>query len=292
MKKILTLMLSLLVLLLPALALSETVTASFFPIYLFASNLLEGTEGIELHSLAQPQTGCLHDYQLSSGDLKALSNSDVFLINGAGMEGFMSFVFEAFPDLPLIDASTGIDLLPSESGETEYNAHIWLTPANASRMVQNLSDGLCASFPKAADTISANCSAYIQRLDALDKELRDGLSSLSRRDLLTFHEAFPYFAKAYDLEIVAVIALEPEDPLSPAQLGHLVTLIRDHDLPPLFTEPQYPSLAADTLSRETGAPVSELNPCVTAPDGTVPLDWYEQIMRGNLAVLREALGAQ
>ena len=62
MKKILTLMLSLLVLLLPALALSETVTASFFPIYLFASNLLEGTEGIELHSLAQPQTGCLHDF--------------------------------------------------------------------------------------------------------------------------------------------------------------------------------------------------------------------------------------
>ena len=292
MKKILSLLLTLLFLLLPVLAFSETVTASFFPVYLFAANLLEGTEGIELHSLAQPQTGCLHDYQLSSGDLKALSDSDVFLINGAGMEGFMSFVFEAFPNLPLIDASTGIDLLPSESGETEYNAHIWLTPANASRMVQNLSDGLCAAFPNAADTISANCSAYIERMDALDKELRDGLASLTRRDLLTFHEAFPYFARAYDLDIVAVIALEPEDPLSPAQLGNLVTLIRDHQLPPLFTEPQYPSLAAETLSRETGAPVYELNPCVTAPDGTLPLDWYEQIMRGNLAVLREALGAE
>ena len=81
MKKILSLLLTLLFLLLPVLAFSETVTASFFPVYLFAANLLEGTEGIELHSLAQPQTGCLHDYQLSSGDLKALSDSDVFLIN-------------------------------------------------------------------------------------------------------------------------------------------------------------------------------------------------------------------
>ena len=97
MKKVLLSLFSLgLCLLLPCVSLSETVTASFFPIYLFASNLLAGTEGIALHSLAQPQTGCLHDYQLSSGDLRALSDTDVFLINGAGMEGFLSFVFEGF----------------------------------------------------------------------------------------------------------------------------------------------------------------------------------------------------
>ena len=292
MKKTLSLVLSLILLLFPILVCSETVTASFFPIYLFASNLLEGTEGIELHSLAKPETGYLHDYQLSSADLKALSASDVFLINGAGMENFMSFIFEAFPDLTLIDSSAGINLLPSESGETEFNAHIWLSPANAITMITNLSDGLCKAFPEASETISANCSAYVQRMEALDTQLREGLSSLSRRDLLTFHEAFPYFALAYDLNILAVIALEPDDPLSPAQLGNLVKLISSNHLPPLFTEPQYPSLAAETLSRETGAPVYELDPCVTAPEGDLPLDWYEQVMLRNLKVLREALGAQ
>lgn len=292
MKKSLSLFLSLILLLLPVLAFSETVTASFFPVYLFAANLLQDTEGIELHSLARPETGCLHDYQLSSADLKALSGSDLMLINGAGMEGFMDFIFDAFPELPLVDSSTGIDLLPSESGETEFNAHIWLSPANAVTMVTNLSNGLCSAFPGEAETIAGNCSAYIQRLETLDAELREGLSSLSRRDLLTFHEAFPYFALAYDLEILAVLALEPDDPLSPAQLGKLALLIKEHDLPPLFTEPQYPSLAAETLARETGAPVYELDPCVTPPEGDLPLDWYEQVMRHNLSVLREALGTE
>ena len=292
MKKTLALFSALLLLFLPVLASAGTVTASFFPIYLFTANLLDGTEDIELHSLAQPQTGCLHDYQLSSGDLKTLSDSDVFLVNGAGMESFLSFVFDAFPDMPLVDASLGIDLLPSESGETEYNAHIWLTPANAQVMVKNLADGLCTAFPDAAETINKNCSAYIQRLEALDAELHSGLASLSRRDLLTFHEAFPYFALAYNLNVLAVIALEPDDALSPGELGELVTLIQANHLPPLFTEPQYPSLAADVLSRETGAPVFQLDPCVTAPDGDLPLDWYEQVMRKNLIVLREALGAE
>ena len=140
--------------------------------------------------------------------------------------------------------------------------------------------------------IAANEQAYLLRLEALDEELRADLQALSRRDLMTFHEAFPYFARAYDLEVIAVIALDPDDALSTRELANLVDLIRQHNLPPLFTEPQYPSLAAEVLSRETGASVYELDPCVTAPEGETPLDWYEQIMRSNLLTLREALGAQ
>ena len=289
MKRILAFVLALL-LALPGLAAADTVTASFFPVYLFAANLLDGLDGIELHSLASPQTGCLHDYQLSSGDLRALSGTSVFLINGAGMESFLSFVFDAFPDMPLVDASEGIDLLPSESGETEFNAHIWLTPANAIRMAENLASGLIRAFPNQKDGIQANLADYTNRLQALDAELTEGLQDLGRRDLLTFHEAFPYFALQYDLQILAVIAKEPDDALSTGELARLVSLVRKNNLPPLFTEPQYPSLAAEVLSRETGAPVYALDPCVTPPDGEIPLDWYETVMRRNLKVLQEALG--
>ena len=292
MRHFLPLFLTCALLLFPACASAQTVTASFFPIYLFAANLLHGAENVTLHSLAQPTTGCLHDYQLTSGDLKALSDSDVFLINGAGMEGFMTFIFEAFPDLPVVDASEGIELLPSESGETEWNAHIWLTPENASRMSANLARGLTEALPEQADIIQDNLADFQSRLAALDLELREGLSSLDRREILTFHEAFPYFAQAYDLQVVAVIALEPDDALSPRQLAELAGVIQRSGLPPLFTEPQYPSLAAEVLSRETGAPVYLLDPCVTPPGGEVPLDWYETVMRSNLAVLREALGPQ
>ena len=285
--RILSLILCLL--LLPVSAFAETVTASFFPIYLFASNLLSGVEGITLHSLASPDTGCLHDYQLSSGDLKALSSSDLFLINGAGMESFLSSVFEAFPDLPLVDASEGIELLPSESGETEFNAHIWLTPDNAVRMSENLARGLIKAFPDKEAAIQANLDNWTERLHALDLELEEGLKDLKRRDLLTFHEAFPYFAQRYGLQVLAVIAKEPDDALSTGELARLVSLVQKNNLPPLFTEPQYPALAAEVLSRETGAPLYKLDPCVTPPEGELPPDWYETVMRSNLSVLREAL---
>ena len=76
-----------------AFASAETVVTSFYPIHLFARNLLDGIDDVELASLAEPTSGCLHDYQLQTGDMKTLARADVFLINGAGMEGYLEGVF-------------------------------------------------------------------------------------------------------------------------------------------------------------------------------------------------------
>ena len=158
MKKVISLMLALLLCCAPALASAETVVASFYPIYLFALNLLHGVEGVELASLAEPTSGCLHDYQLQTSDMKALAQADVFLINGAGMEGYLDGVFEAFPTLPVADASKGVELLEDcaehdhdhddHGHEHAFNAHIWLDAENAILMVNNLADGLIAALPR------------------------------------------------------------------------------------------------------------------------------------------------
>ena len=110
MKKFVALLLTVLMLT-SALASAETVVTSFYPIHLLARNLLEGIDGIELASLAEPTSGCLHDYQLQTGDMKTLARADVFLINGAGMEGYLEGVFEAFPTLPVVDASQGVTMI-------------------------------------------------------------------------------------------------------------------------------------------------------------------------------------
>ena len=157
-------------------------------------------------------------------------------------------------------------------------------------MVRNLAAGLMAALPDRAEAIEANRDAFLTRLAALDEELRAGLSDLPRRDIITFHEAFPYFANAYGLHVAAVVNREPDDALSPRQLAELVSTVRALGNPPLFTEPQYEDIAAQTISRETGAPIYELDPVVTGPSENVPLDYYETCMRANLAVLQEALG--
>ncbi|MBQ2700780.1 MAG: zinc ABC transporter substrate-binding protein [Clostridia bacterium] len=258
------------------------VVTSFYPIYGMAVNLLKEVP-VTVQNLAAPQVGCLHDYTLSTQDMRTLHEARVFLINGAGMEGFLAQVADQFPELKQVVASEGITLMD------EGNPHLWLDAQAAIWMTKNLAQGLVEAFPEHAEKIMANQADYQQRLETLDEELKAGLSDLPRRDIVTFHEAFPYFAKAYGLNVAAVVNREPGDALSPAQLAQLITDMKDLGVPPLFIEPQYPELAAQTLSRETGAKVYTLDPIVTGPLDENALTAYEEGMRRNMKTLQEAL---
>ena len=298
MKKVFAFLLALV--LLPAASLGETIVTSFYPIWLLALNLADGVPELEVRNLAAPGTGCLHDYQLQTGDMKVLSEADLFLVNGAGMESYLDHVFSAFPDLPVAEAAAGIPLLTETDtltiGENEddgeINAHIWLSAANAAVMAENLAKAMEAQFPDRQEKIEDNRKALQARLLALDQELREGLSGLPRKGIITFHEAFPYFARAYGLDIVAVVNREPGETLTPAQLAQLAEAIVALDAPPLFVEPQYEDLSARTLAAETGAAIYTLDPVVTGPEEDVPPDYYETVMRRNMETLREALGGE
>ena len=295
MKKFLALLAALLVL--PCFALSETVVTSFYPVWIMTLNLTRGLEDhISVRNRAAPTVGCLHDYQLQTADMKALSAADAFLVNGAGMEAFLPEISNALPDLPVIEAAEGIDLLGDfgaveilEAEEEGVNPHLWLDPSRAVRMAENLAAGLIRLMPDDEALITANLEDYRSRLESLDTRLREGLKNLSRRNIVTFHEAFPYFADAYDLRIVAVVNKEPGEVLTPSQMAILIREIRQLGNPPLFVEPQYTDLSAQTLSRETGSPVYSLDPMVTGPDADVPFDYYETVMLQNMNTLVEAL---
>lgn len=268
----------------PALAQEPAqVVTSFYPIYGMAMNLLKDVP-LTVVNLAAPQVGCLHDYTLSTQDMRTLAQAQVFLYNGAGMEGFLAQVAGQFPELKQVEASRGIELID------EGNPHLWLDVQGAIQMTRNLAQGLTEAYPEHAPAIEANRAAYEARLETLDQELKDGLKDLPRRDIVTFHEAFPYFARAYGLNVAAVVNREPGDALSPAQLAQLVGEIKDLGTPPLFTEPQYPELAAQTLAAETGAKVYSLDPIVTGPLGEEALTAYEEGMRRNMQTLQTALG--
>lgn len=264
-----------------------SVMATFYPVYILAENVLDGVEGVTLSSMTPPSTGCLHDYQLLTSDMKALAKAQALLVNGAGMESFLPSLEGQFPGLRIVDCSLGVTLMEEEHEHGEQNAHIWLAPQNAVQMVKNLRDGLSALLPDSAEKIRENAEAYIARLTALDEELRQAISALPNKKIVTFHEAFPYFAQAYGLEVAAVVALEPDEPISPRMLKQVIQQVKDAGCPPLFSEPQYENTALRTIALETGAEVYELDPLVT---GNGDLTAYEDTMRKNLAVLREALG--
>lgn len=298
MKKILCILLVLFFLpLCPGMAAEKTIVASFYPVYILAANVLDGVEGVKLSSMTAPATGCLHDYQLLTSDMRALSKAEALLINGAGMENFLPDLQKQLPSLAIVDCSRGIELICTEDHahqdahhdheHGEFNAHIWLDPENAVMMVENMVSALSDILPGQAEKIQQNGAAYIARLKTLDEELAAAIAPLPRKTIVTFHEAFPYFARAYGLEVAAVVALEPDEPISPRMLSQVVEAVKNAGNPPLFTEPQYDSAALTAIQQETGAAVFELDPMVTG-DGA--LTAYEDTMRKNLSVLQAALG--
>ena len=209
----------------------------------------------------------------------------------------MGDVQAQFPNLPVIDCSAGIDLIAEdeheeahhhhhdEDGEA-YNAHTWLDAQNAIQIVQTIVQSAAAMMPAQADKITYNAQAYCERLAALDAQIRELLAPDSGRSIVTFHEAFPYFARAYGLHIAAVMSDEHEDSLSPKALREVIETVRALGNPPLFTEPGSSSVAAQTISQETGSGVYELDPIVT---GEATLDTYEARMLNNAYVLKNAL---
>ena len=186
------------------------VVTSFYPMYIMTLNITQGVEGVQVDNMAGQQAGCLHDYQVQNKDMKNLERADVFVINGAGMESFMEKVTDSLPSLAVVNAGEGIPLLEDESGEE--NPHLWVNVSYAMRQTDNIAIGLMRADPAHAEQYRANADRYIEKLSALEQEMQRRLKNCRSRNIITFHEAFPYFAQEFDLNIVRVINREPASP--------------------------------------------------------------------------------
>ena len=143
------------------------IVTSFYPMYIATANITKGVEGVQLTNMTKPQTGCLHDYQLTTDDMKTLEKADVFVANGAGMESFLDKVIKEHKNLTVIDASKDISLL-EENGQP--NPHVWLDVDNAIKQVENISQQLCSADPNHAEAYKANAEkkrALIEKAVAL-----------------------------------------------------------------------------------------------------------------------------
>lgn len=275
----------------------KVIVTSFYPMYILTQNVAVGIDGVTVQNMAEQNVGCLHDYQLQTRDMVTLEGADALVINGGGMEQFMDKVLTLRADLPVIDASEDIPMFPSDETHDHdahahdehdelYNAHVWLDPSRAIKQVQNIADGLAEADPAHAAAYQENAAGYIERLTALDDELKAQLAPFAGADIITFHEAFAYFADAYGLHVADVIANEPGEEPSTRDIADTCDLVTTLGIRTLFVEPQYPQKAAETIARETGASIYTLDPCVSG-DGTK--ESYETIMRENARVLTEAL---
>ena len=221
---------------------SIKVVTSFYPMYLLASNVVKDIDNVELINMTNSATGCLHDYSLTTDNIKLLEDCDVFIINGAGMESFLDKVLEQKPDLKIIDASEGIELIKSDymdeshnhdhghDHDEEYNPHVWLSVENAIKQVENIENKLIEYNSINKDKYSQNAREYIEQLSNLDNKIHSELDNIKNKNIVTFHEAFPYFAKEYGLNIVGVVQREAGSEPSAKELQETIEKINNPKL--------------------------------------------------------------
>lgn len=264
-------------------AASLRVVTSFYPVYVTTLNVAAGVEGVDVSNLTSPHLGCLHDYQLTAGDVRKLADADLLLANGAGMEPFLGKIAEQSSELRVVEVSKGIPLM-------NENPHVWVSFDGARRQTDNVAEALAAAAPDKADALRANAENYKAALSALEEKMRAALKPYAAAPIVTFHAAFPYFARDFGLDLVGVIEREPGTEPSARELADTIELVRNRKVKALFAEPQFPDKSARVISRETGVEVHALDPVATGPaDPAEARGAFLRAMEKNLGALREAL---
>ncbi len=277
------------------------ILASFYPVYIFTLNLTDGIDALSVECMAEQNTGCLHDYTVSSKDARLLNDCDLFIINGAGMEGFVEDLYLTVENLKIVDSSQGAKVVCSENhhhhhaendvemtvlSHVSFNSHIWLSVNNAKIQVRNIADGIKEAFPKYAGEIDANCEKYISQLNELEKSIFEASKSVKGKCFVTFHNAYAYLAEDMGFSIAHTIESDENGEPSAKKLAELTDEIKKSNISALFVEATYTGSAANILSSETGVPVYKLNPVL---NGEKAKTAYIDIMKENIEIILKAV---
>jgi len=263
--------------------------------YLFTTAIVGDTPGFSVDLLLPSNIGCPHDYELTTADARRLADADVVVLSG-GLETFSGDAIRRInAKATQIEAWTGCKIIPDSADEAAHDAHVhagnphvWLSPIEAAREVENIRAGLSAAFPDHAADFNRNAAAFTAKLKSLQADFAAARSTFKRRNIVTMHDAFAYLARDLDLNVVGSITLSPQQEPPPGRVAAIVAAIKKNQVPCLFTEPDVSASLASTIAREAGVPVRSLDPLTAATSKPGP-DYYEQRMRANLATLKEAL---
>ena len=256
------------------------IVTSFYPMYVIALNLTEGAEGIELSNMADVNVGCLHDYTLTTEDMKKVENADIFISNGLGMENFISKILESNSDMKVIDSSNNLENVISNG--IEENAHIWTSIDNYILQVQNIAEELKTADAKNAEIYTQNAQKYVDELNKLNEEYKSKLAKLNGEKAICLNEAFEYMGQEVGMEMITIKTDHEESAISAGMLKSVINKVKEDDIKIIIIDKNDSKTNAETIANETGAKILELNSDLT---GELNKDAYINQMRENMNIL-------
>lgn len=264
------------------------VVTSFYPLYDFTLKI----GGNHVHAINLIPTGVEpHDWTPKSNDMKHISKADLFVYNGAGLEGWVDDFLKSLDsdsETAVIEASYGIELI--NSGHGQFDPHVWLSPLQAQIMANNIKDGLIQADAQHKEDYEANYENFIAQLDELDAKYREVVNQALRKEIVVSHEAVGYLARDYGLTQIAVMGLSPEAEPTAQDLKHISAFIREQGVKYILFEELVSSKLADVLASDLNIDTLVFNPLegLTEEQREAGED-YISLMEGNLSSLKTAL---
>lgn len=257
------------------------IVTSFYPMYILGENITDGATNIELENMADVNVGCLHDYTLTTEDMKKLENADIFISNGLGMENFIDKAISANQAMKIIDSSTNIQDLILHEDET--NAHIWTSIEKYIEQVKNVSEGLKESNPENAEIYEENANNYIEKLEQLREKYLNELKNLQGKKAICLNEAFEYMGQELGLEMTTVKTDHEESTMSAEMLKSIIDTAKEENIEMIIVDKNDNRANAETIEQETGARIYELN---SGLSGSMEKDEYVKAIEENLQLLK------
>jgi ABC-type Zn uptake system ZnuABC Zn-binding protein ZnuA len=236
-----------------------------------------------------PGGGDPHTYEPVPRQVVDITRADLVLLNGLGLEATLLDVIEnnVGGGVPVVEMSAGLPVLDG-GGEGAGNPHLWLNVRHAMSYVEVARDALIDVDPEGEEEYARNAQVYLAELEALDRRVEEAIASIppERRKLVTFHDAFPYLAERYGLELVGVVVRAPGREPSAGEVADLARKISAEDVPAVFKEPQLSARILELAAEDAGVEVCTLLSGAFQDEA----DTYLELMQANADELVRCLG--
>jgi ABC-type Zn uptake system ZnuABC Zn-binding protein ZnuA len=243
-----------------------------------------GGDRVTVESIV-PAGSHVEEYEPRPEDSKKVAKASLFFENGLDLDKWAEpLLRDKKKDAPVVVLTDGLPAIEND------NPHMWFDVQLARRYVEKIRDALIALDPDGRAVYANNATRYDAELVTLDAEVRAQIATIpqSRRKLVTSHDAFPYYAKAYGLEVIGFAQPEPGKDPSPSELADLVRTIREAGVPAIFSEVGVSPALAQTLAKEAGVTkiIADLpTDSIVAP----PADTYIGVLRTVTQKIADAL---
>lgn len=252
------------------------------PPYGMAARAVAGEAG-EVHVLVRRGQDP-HQFEPSISEMARTQGADLVIRNGLGQQRVESHLRQAAGGDQLLTVSEVVSFAPIRDERGAMNGHIWLDPEIMTRLAPVLAARLGKLHPKDAETFAANAERFVAEIRAADRKARQLLAELPVRKVVTFHPAFEYFFRHYDLELAGTyLDLAGNEP-SPRRIQRLLARIRSNRLPAIFREPQLPEAPVRALAAEAEVRVRTLDPLGFASS----IEGYPDLIRYNARQIHDA----